>query len=187
MDFGELLKTTWDMYMKGIVRLVLFTVLGAVLCMTVVLIPAVMGGWTRGFLSYVREGKEPAFEELWNFDRFWQILLVLLIGGTLIAIGYMLLIIPGLLLNVIWMYALFFLIDRREMGFWDAMTASKDMVTASGFANHFLILLIVAVLNSIGSAFSGLGTLLTAPFGFLLMALVYDRKSSAAPVQSAAE
>lgn len=172
MEFERLFKVTFDQFVKRIVKLILFNLVGCLLCFTVVLIPTVLGGWTRGMLRYVREGIEPEFDELWRFDGFLQILLLLVLGGIAVGLGLMLLIIPGVVLMVWWMYALFFIVDRK-MPFAQAMGASKQLVTGSGFWNHFVVLLIMAVLNSLGSGLAGLGTLVTAPFGLLLVTNAY--------------
>jgi len=172
MDFKRLFKATFEQFVKGIVKLILFNLVGCLLCFTIVLIPAVMSGLIRGILRYVREGIEPEFDELWRFDDFLQTLLLLVLGGIAIGIGLLLLIIPGVLLMVWWMYALFFIVDRK-MTFSDAMGASKDLVTRSGFWNHFVVLLVMTVLNSLGSGLAGLGTLIAAPFGLVLATNAY--------------
>src|ERR1019366_2253199 len=128
MDFSRLFKTTFDQFVKGIVKLILFPLVGCLLCFTIVLIPTVMGGLIRGMLRYVREGIEPEFDELWCFDDFLQILWLVVLGGIAIAIGLALLVIPGLVLTVWWMYALFFIVDRK-MTFIQAMGASRRLVT----------------------------------------------------------
>ena len=172
MDFDSLFKVTFSQFVKGIVKLILFTLLGCLLCFTIVLIPTVTAGMVRASLRYLREGVEPDFSELWRFDDYLQILLLMVLGGLAIGIGLLLLIVPGLVLMVWWMYALFFLVDRK-IGFTQAMGASKHLVTRSGFWNHLVILLITAVLNSLGGGLCGLGTLITAPFGLLLMTNAY--------------
>lgn len=178
MEFEKLFRVTFDQFVKRIVKLILFNLVGCLLCFTVVLIPTVLGGWTRGMLRYVREGIEPELEELWRFDGFLQILLLLVLGGIAVGLGLMLLIIPGVVLMVWWMYALFFIVDRK-LPFAQAMGASKQMVTRGGFWNHFVVLLIMAVLNSLGSGLAGLGTLVTAPFAMLLVTNAYLISSKA--------
>ena len=84
----------------------------------------------------------------------------------------MLLFVPGVILSVWWLYALFFLVDR-QMGVVEAFGASKDAVGQSGFLNHLVVLLIVSVLGMIGGSLSGFGALFTTPFGIILMALCY--------------
>ena len=122
-------------------------------------------------VAMIREGKKPALEELWSFDQYWSVLLFLILGGLLISIGYMLLFIPGVILNVLFMYTVFFIVDQR-MGFGQAMTASKDLVLGIGFFQHLVVWLVVSVIHSLGAAV-GAGVLLTMPFTLVFMAVIY--------------
>jgi hypothetical protein len=185
MDFERLLKTTFDQFLKRIVRLILWNLVGCLLCFTIVLIPTATAGLVRGMLRYVREGIEPEFDELWRFEGFLQTALLLVLGGIAVAIGLALLVIPGVVLMVWWMYAIFFNVDRK-MTFGQAMVASRRLVMGGGFWNHFVVLLILTVLNSLGGGLAGLGTLFTAPFGLLLLTNAYllslrDEASSPTP------
>jgi uncharacterized membrane protein len=174
MDFAGLLRTAWQGYVRAIVNLVLFTMVGAALCVTIVLIPTVVAGWYRGLLGYVRDGREPQLAELWSFEDYLQSLLLIVVSALLIAIGYALLIIPGVILHTWWLYSLFFVVDRK-LSFFEAMKASRQAVLRSGFFNHLVVLLILGVLQGVGgSALSGLGALLTTPFSLLLLTLVYE-------------
>ncbi len=172
MDFAAVLQESWEKFVAEIVPLVLFTLLGSVLCLTIVLIPTVAGGWFRGILGYVRYGDSPNLDELWNFEDFLPIALLLILGAIGVTIGYMLLFVPGVILSVWWLYSLFFLLDR-QMGVIEAFGASKDAVSQSGFLNHLVVLLIVSVLGAIGGSLSGFGALFTTPFGIIFMALCY--------------
>lgn len=167
MDFERLFRAAFDQFVKRIVKLILFNLVGCLLCFTIVLIPTVMGGLARGMLRYVRDGVEPQLDELWRFDHYAQLLLLLIVGAIAVAVGLMLLVVPGVVLMVWWMYALYFVVDR-DMTFLEAMAASKQTVTATGFWNHFVVLLVMVVLNSLGGGIAGLGTLLTAPYALLL-------------------
>ncbi len=172
MDFAGLLKETWDRFIAEIAPLVLFTLVGWLLCFTIILIPTVAGGWTRGFLAYTRDGTAPNFEELWNFDDFLPITLMIVLGVIGISIGYMLFFIPGVIVSVWWMYAMYFLLDR-DMGVVEAFGASKEAVSHDGFANHLVVFLILCALGMLGGALSGIGSLLTTPFAFVMVSLVY--------------
>ena len=130
--------------------------------------------WTRAFLQVrsVRNGRTPDFEELWSFEDYIPIALLLVLGGIGVTIGYLLLFIPGVILSVWWLYSIFFLLDRN-MGVIEAFGASKDAVSASGFMNHLVVLLIVSVLGAVGGSLSGLGTIFTTPFGIVFLAICY--------------
>jgi len=173
MKIDELLRKTWDKYLQAIVKLVIFTLIGSLLCIVIIPIPAVVRGFTRGFLDYAREGKEPEYDLLWNFGGYLNMLVLLILLAIIMSIGYMLLIIPGIIASVFLLYTVYFLVDR-DMGAVDSMKASVDLVKKTGFGNNFIIFLIIAVINGIGMAAGGLGSLLTTPFTLLFLALVFS-------------
>jgi uncharacterized membrane protein len=172
VDFAGLLREAFERLVEEIVALVLFTAVGGLLCLTIVLIPTVAGGWVRGTLSYLRTGRVPAFDELWSFDDYLPIALLMLLGAVGIGVGYMLFFIPGVIFSVWWMYALFFLLDR-DMGVVEAFGASKEAVQHDGFGNHLVIFLILNLVGMLGGALTGIGWLFTTPYSLLLVALVY--------------
>lgn len=172
MDFAGLLREAWEKFIAQIVPLVLFTLVGWLLCFTIILIPTVAGGWVRGFLAYTRNGTPPNFEELWSFDDFLPITLMIVLGAVGITIGYMLFFVPGVILSVWWLYAMYFLLDR-DMGVVEAFAASKEAVSHDGFANHLVVFLILMLLGAVGGALSGIGSLFTTPFGFVVVSLAY--------------
>jgi hypothetical protein len=171
VDFAGLLGDAWKKLVAEIVPLVIFTLLGMVLSITIILIPTVMGGWARSVLAYVREGEAPDVSELWNFEDYLPILLLVVLGSIGLAIGYSLLFVPGVILNVWWLYTLFFLVDRK-MGVIEAFGASKAAVSETGFVNHFVVLVIATAVSLIGGSL-WVGALFTTPFTILFLALVY--------------
>lgn len=172
MDFGGLFKTTWDQLLKGIVKIILFFLVGVLLSLTIVLIPTVTGGFIRGFLKYIREGKDPELKELWSFENYWQILLSMLVPGLLTLIGFICLIVPGLQLTIWWMYTPYFVVDKN-MGFWEAMSASRAATISNRTANGLVLLIILVVLLIIGNLIFGVGLLVTMPFGALMVTNAY--------------
>ena len=172
MDFGALLTDTWKTFIDNIVHAILFFLVGTLLCFTIILIPTVLGGWARGFIQIVKNGEKPEFSELWDFSNYLQLAFLCIACGIIISIGYMLLIIPGIILSIWFLYSVFFVADKN-MNFWEAMMLSKTRAGETGFFNHFVIFIILCIINAIGSMAGGLGALVTGPFGFLLLALVY--------------
>jgi len=173
MDVGQLLKESWDLFIADIVNLILFCLVGALLCITVIMIPVSIAGMVIGILGYVKDGRKPEFSDLWShWDKFLPVLLMMIVMGILVMIGFMLLIVPGIFLMTVWMYALFFLVDNN-MGFWEAMESSRKAVMEKGFGINFVILLLGTVINSIGSAVGGVGSILTAPFVLVFLACAY--------------
>lgn len=176
MNFRYLLARTWKLYRNGIAGLFLFFLVGFVLCGTIVLMPSVITGWIKGILRYISEGVEPELKELWNFENYFQILALFFGVVLFVSVAYSLLIVPGILLSVWWIYAPFFTVDKG-MSFLEAFKDSKDFVSTNNFFSHLMLLLFVITLNAVG-AFFLIGWLFTAPFSFILMSLAYlDIKS----------
>jgi uncharacterized membrane protein len=173
MDFEKLLKDSWEKYLPQFVNLILFTFVGTVLCVTVILIPVVMPGMAIGFLGYVRDGRKPEFSDLWtHWDKYIPVLFLMIVAGFLTMIGFMLFIIPGMLLSTIWLYSLYFIVDK-DMGFWAAMKASQEAVKATGMGNNFVVFLLIGGINSLGSAAAFFGVVLTLPFTMLILTHAY--------------
>jgi hypothetical protein len=171
MDFGNLLKLSWDKLSKNLANWIIFCLIAMVLTLTIVLVPTVVRGLVKETLAFLRQGKEPEYTALWDFEDYLQWLLLILVAGGLITLGSIV-IIPGVILSVWWMYSVFFMFDQK-LEFWPAMAASREAVSKSGFWTHFIMLLIINVLNSAGGALCGLGVLITMPLGLFLMAYAY--------------
>ncbi len=172
MDYAGMLKESWEKLLAEMVHLVLFALVGWLLCFTLILIPTVFAGWVRGILAYVREGRPPDFDELWNFDDYLPTALMILLGGLALLVGYTLFFIPGLILSVWWLYAMYFLLDR-DMGVVEAFGASKDLVSSDGFGVHLVVYLVLLLLSALGGALYGIGGFFTTPFGMIFLSLAY--------------
>jgi len=105
----------------------------------------ILGGYFLLIIYYLRDNKKPSFNDIFSglqqFGNLFPYFLVLL----LIFIGFMLLILPGLLLATWWLYVLPLMVDRR-ISFGDAMRLSMDKVNQTGFLMHLVFLLLVSVI-----------------------------------------
>ena len=77
----------------------------------------------RGLLA----GRPPSFNMMFEgFDQFLPALLLVLVSGVLVALGFVALIVPGIILSIMWIFSLP-LLAEREMDFWAAMTESAEI------------------------------------------------------------
>jgi hypothetical protein len=104
-----------------------------------------LGGYTLLVILYLRENRKPTFNDLFSglqqFASLFPYFLVLL----LIFLGFMLLVLPGLLLATWWLYVLPLMVDRK-MPFNDAMRLSMNTVNEKGFFMHLIFLLLISVI-----------------------------------------
>ncbi len=180
MDLEVIIKDGLVKFRDEIVAVLLFSLVGIILSLTIVLIPAVAAGMAVGFLKYVREGVKPELSELWShFDKYIQTLLFLIVAGFLTSVGFMLFVIPGIILSAIWMYSIFFIVDR-DMNFWDAMEASRKSVSSVGFVINLVLVVILMLLGALGGAAGGLGSIVTLPIAYLILARAYGEVAAGA-------
>ena len=183
IDIGFALKHGWRLFFKDIVPLLLGTLIATALSIVTIGILAgpLFAGLYAMVVSRVRDGRPPEVGDIFScMDRFWSyfgaaIVLVLTIGIASITI------IGGVLLATIWIYAFPLMVDRG-MGFWDALGVSYHMVVDGGFWEHLVLIVIFALLNSIG----GWAWLLTTPFTITtIIAAYYAIQSRGTEVEGA--
>lgn len=95
-------------------------------------------------LRRIREGRPAQYADMQDFDQIGAFAVAGVVLGVLIGIGYLLLIIPGLILTTLWVFALPLIGDRRaSVG--TAMSESKDMAARLGYMTTFVTWLVGAI------------------------------------------
>lgn len=103
------------------------------------------------------------------FEGFWRYLLVTFLFGLVTAIGFALLIVPGVLLGLAFGFAPFFAIDGQRDPV-EAFRASSRLTR--GFRGQlFLLALLLMGVNFLGVLALGVGVIITVPMSML--AVVY--------------
>jgi hypothetical protein len=95
-------------------------------------------------LRRVREGRAAEYADMRSFDQIGAFAVAAVVLGVIIGIGYALLIIPGLILTTLWIFALPLIGDRR-LSVGTAMGQSKDMAARLGYMTTFVTWLVGAI------------------------------------------
>jgi hypothetical protein len=99
-------------------------------------------------INWLRTGEKPAFNDIFSgMKRFGELLPVFFLI-LLILFGYLLFIIPGVIMTVWWMYTLFLMADKR-IPLLEAMAESRAKVSEKGFFMHFVFIVAIAIIPSI--------------------------------------
>ena len=122
----------------------------------------------------------------WGFKRFASVFLVAILVGITVAIGFLLLVIPGIIFLVFFSVSVPALVVENRRGT-EAMRRSWGLV--SGHFWHALVVILVAaiitgivagIIGSIGGSnwvlrwiFGAIGQIITAPFTALVSVLLY--------------
>lgn len=145
-----------------------------------VLLVAIIGNVSFGLLAgpmlvgYMRMikiedegGKAEIGDVFKGFDDFVPALLAVLVGGIAVAIGFMLCVIPGLLIMAVVPTAAYLV----AIGEKDGINALKRawLAVKENLVGAFLCALILGILGSLGAIFCGVGVLVTLPITFIGM------------------
>jgi hypothetical protein len=144
MDFQGYLKNTYE----TVRRLPLFFILGGFVAQLLTLLSLsllagpFMGAYMATMILYQREGKEPRLNDLVPDLQATKQLFSFVFLLLIIMIGFMLLILPGIVFATWWMYTLPLMVDKK-MKLGEAMRASLLMVNEKGFFMHLVFLLMI--------------------------------------------
>jgi len=165
-------KRTWDFFVTNVGGLLLGGLV--VLLGSVLVIP---GPWfafnlLQEVLECSRSGRsvrwQATYERRGNFLKGWGLALGM---GIPIAIGYALLIVPGVLLSLYWFHAPVLAADGWRLS--DALSESGRMFRRRhDWAAYFLNWLVLAVLWGLGGV-SAFVLVLTLPLALVYLALCY--------------
>jgi uncharacterized membrane protein len=121
---------------------------------------------------------------LWHPQPFWKFLGASILFAIVIAIGLVLLIVPGIIFALMFMFTTFVVIDR-ELGPIEAMKESHRITYGHKWSLLGFTLLLVLI-NLLGAIALLVGLLVTIPVSSLAVAHAYRVLSGAAPPPDAA-
>jgi hypothetical protein len=175
MDIGKAFERGWKLFVKDVAPYVVGALILAAL--TVVTVGILYGPLSAGlYVMAVRRVRQNRTAEIsdvfWGLGHFWRYFGAALLLLILIGIGFVFVIIPGLLLATMWIYVFPVMVDR-DMGVFDAMAESRRLVRENGFGQHFVMVLLLIALSVAGSIAGGLGHLLTLPLTFTIVTAMY--------------
>ncbi|MFC1826352.1 hypothetical protein ACFLZQ_00265 [Thermodesulfobacteriota bacterium] len=147
MNFQAYLENTYRIIKEEPVILILGGLLVQLLTVFSlgILAGPLVGGYTLLVILYLRDNRKPTFKDIFSglqqFANLFPYFLVLI----LIFLGFMLLILPGLLFATWWIYVLPLMVDKK-ISFSDAMRLSMNKVNEKGFLMHLVFLLLISVI-----------------------------------------
>jgi hypothetical protein len=197
VKIGEYFSRGWEIFKKNAVQFILYTLLLGIILGVLSQLPSPLGArggennpWGGGnlianilmpilFAGYyfvafqIVRNRDYAFGDFFQgFQKFLPIFLTSFVSTILTAIGFVLLIIPGIYLAVAYLFAQAFVIDKN-FEFWSAMETSRKLVTRKWFS-FFALALALMVLNFVGALIFGVGLLVTIPLTFCIIAAAFE-------------
>jgi len=187
LDIGRCFNDAAAVYKVNILMLVLSALLLqvlSILSLLLIFLPlgALIGGYNIMVLNAMRrQDKKIEMADMFTmFKRFWPLCGLFFLQTLLVMLGFVLLIIPGLLVSTMWLFTFYIAVDKN-MGVKDSLKASWDMVKQKGFWMNFALLIIYMVIVIIPAQIPLIGLILNlfvVPFASLLLASAYIQQSA---------
>jgi len=121
------------------------------------------------------DGKKPAVVELFScFDkRIVTVFVAGLLYGIMTFLGTLLLIVPGIILGIKFMFFSYFIVDKNA-GIIESLEKSAELTKGSK-TNIFLLALLLWLINAAGALCLGIGLIITMPLSMTAVAYVYRK------------
>lgn len=140
-------------------------------CLMLVIGGAIYVGINRAILGMLA-GKAPEIGMMFNgFDRFGQAFLAHLVIAIGVTAGFILFIVPGIILAIMWMFVSLVLAET-QLDFWESMKASADL-TAGYRWQLFGLMLACIVVAIAGLLVCCVGIFVAQPVIMTALALAY--------------
>jgi len=181
MDFKKHLETSWDLTLRFITPLVFMTLLMFMVSFLTLglLAPVTMAGYMQAILLMVRDGREPKLQDV--FSQMHLFLPLLGFGFAVVlavAIGFMLLVLPGILIVLALTFGCLYmlpLMTDKGLGLVDAIKESWAMATTGEVLDHLVVVVLYLGITTIGSSLF-IAALFTQPLATIFLMSVYEER-----------
>ena len=136
-------------------------------------------GETAFFLKAHDRVESASLKDLWHPQPFWKFVGASVLAGIAILLGLILLIVPGIILGILFMFVGYLVIDRG-VGPVDALKQSWALTKGSRW-KLFLLSLALLGINILGILALLVGLLVSVPVSFLATTHAYRVLSGKAP------
>lgn len=139
------------------------------------LISVILSGISLGLLTFVfytgmglvflklKNNEKVDYKDLFTYiNKFLYFIILSVIMGILIGLGLILLVIPGILLATLFIYAPFYL-AYEDRGIIESLKLSYKTVLENNFVTHIIIFIILGIVNLIGANIFFIGLIVTYP------------------------
>ncbi len=180
VNMGNWISKSWDLLFSDFGNFLLITllyiVINAVVSGTVIGAFIVIGPLTVGFFISIMKkikGDQINIGDLGKgFQFFAAAFLSSIVVSVFITIGFIFLIIPGIVISALYMFTPLFIIDQN-LDFWSAMEASRKLAQPHVFELSVFVILL-SIITLIGVLLCGVGVFITTPLCFTAITLAFN-------------
>jgi uncharacterized membrane protein len=169
---NDVLKRSFNIFKKQYVALILGTLVAIFGMIFIITIPPFIFGIYFMCINAAKEKKARISDVFKGFDYFFTSWILFIVAFLAIGVGFALLVIPGLLLMVLFQYAVVFAIVEKK-GAISSLERSYE-IAKKNFAFSVVLFILIGVVNSIGGIVR-IGGLITVPFTFLCVCIAANK------------
>ena len=169
---NDIITKSYNLFKKQYVALILGTLIGLLGMVFIITIPPLFFGIYFMCINAVKGKKVEIFDVFNGFDYFFTSWILFIIAFLAVSIGLALLVIPGLLLMVLFQYAVAFAILEKN-GAISSLERSYA-IAKKNFAFSVVLFILIVVINSIGGLVR-IGVLIALPFTSLCICLAANK------------
>jgi len=135
-------------------------------------------GMLRMFLAAVREQPAPLSLLFSGADRVLTMFGAMFLNGLAVALGLMLLVVPGIIVGLGLCLCKFYVVDREQGAVESLQSSWRD--TAGNRLDLFVFALVYLALALAGACMCGIGMLVTVPIAEAALTVIYLRRTGQA-------
>lgn len=182
MDFKKHLLLAWELTLKFIVPLILMTLVMFVVSFFTlgILGPVTMAGYMHSVLLMIRESREPKIGDLFSFMRlFLPLLFAVIVAFIAVAIGLVLLVLPGLALALLLAFGAIYmlpLMTDKGLGLIDALKESFRLAFKVNLGEHIVVVLLFWLIQAVGGSVA-IGLFFTTPIATTFLMSTFEERT----------
>ena len=125
-------------------------------------------------INRLRKGQSIQFNDFFDGFRYAFVpsLMVSLLTGIIITIGFALFVVPGILFSIIYLFAMP-LVIFSPLNYWSALESSRVIISKK-FTEALLFGLTIFAINILGLLTLGIGVLFTIPLSYAMILMAFD-------------
>ncbi len=179
MDFKKHFTRTWELTLEFIAPLILMTVVMSLACLVTlgILTPVLMAGYFQSILLLLREKRRPQIQDLFSqMKLFFPLLGFGVVVLFAVLIGFMLLVLPGILVLLAASYLCLYmlpLMTDRGLTLTEAVKESYRMTTKGNVGDQVVVFILFIGISALGGSVF-IAWLFTQPLASLFLMSVYD-------------
>ena len=174
---GKAIGDAFSFYKANLVGSIAWLILAIIISVIPVanlIVPLIGVNFYTSVRNYRESGQKMSFGDLFDFSDALDKIIGPIVVGVLIFLGYICLIIPGIILTFMWAFTPCVQGDRVELSFIQAMKESKRLAKGN-YIKIFFFVIIIGILAFSGFLLLGFGALITIPVAHVALYCAYDQ------------